>query len=464
MTAQESFREILDLFYQRLARDPQARAAMRRVERQTATFTDTAQLSERASVLLGEVFGEHVLDVPEELRESVCTALLRERYDTMNGILADVQEAADEALGLSLDAAHAPFPAERVQTVAHSLIDPGVTAATIQRRANKPVATVARSFHDDFIETNAKKRSDLGLRCHITRETDGKCCPWCDGLAGRYVYGRHPSDIFRRHDNCGCTVTYEEGRARQDVWTKRSWERVDPEEVAAAAPEPIVFSREDAAAMEESLLSGLTLAGERDIMDVEDTASIHVPPAANSQEELERKTTQYNEMLDGYTTKKSKWSGKVSLVSFADLPSAYGKKEWDCSIVIRDDTGDKTVIHELLHARSCSYFASSEFKKCRAIEESSVELFAQEICNKQGILYNESYPIYVGYLRDINRIASIEENDFVFAQKLFEVNMPERYTWLCQRVTERLKHDHVGGLGRLTIASYLDVLGGDGLA
>lgn len=268
MTAQESFREILSLFYQRLASDPQARAAMRRVERQTATFTDTAQLSERASVLLGEVFGERVLDVPEELREAVCTALLRERYDTMNGILADVQEAADEALGLSLDAAHAPFPAERVQTVAHSLIDPGVTAATIQRRANKPVATVARSFHDDFIETNAKKRSDLGLRCHITRETDGKCCPWCDGLAGRYVYGRHPGDIFRRHDNCGCTVTYEEGRQRQDVWTKRSWERVDPEEVAAASTEPTVFSREDAAAMEESLLSGLTLAGERDIMDI----------------------------------------------------------------------------------------------------------------------------------------------------------------------------------------------------
>ncbi|MBR7039833.1 MAG: hypothetical protein IKI21_11400 [Oscillospiraceae bacterium] len=266
MTAQEAFREILALFYQRLAHDPQARAAMRRVERQTAAFTDTAQLSERASVLLGEVFGAHVLDVPEELREAVCTALLRERYDTMNGILADVQEAADEALGLSLDAAHAPFPAERVQTVAHSLIDPGVTAATIQRRANKPVATVARSFHDDFIETNAKKRSDLGLRCHITRETDGKCCQWCDGLAGRYVYGRHPSDIFRRHDNCGCTVTYEEGRQRQDVWTKRSWERVDPEEVAAGAPEPTVFSREDAAAMEESLLSGLTLAGERDII------------------------------------------------------------------------------------------------------------------------------------------------------------------------------------------------------
>ena len=285
MTAQEALREILSLLYQRLASDPQARAAMRRVERQTATFTDTAQLSERASVLLGAVFGGRVLDVPEELREAVCTALLRERYDTMNGILADVQEAADEALGLSLDAAHAPFPSERVQTVAHSLIDPGVTAATIQRRANKPVATVARSFHDDFIETNAKKRSDLGLRCHITRETDGKCCPWCDGLAGRYVYGRHPGDIFRRHDNCGCTVTYEEGRQRQDVWTKRSWERVDPEEVAAAAQEPIVFSREDAAAMEESLLSGLTNGARSGMMRVSGAISGALDPDSNDANE-----------------------------------------------------------------------------------------------------------------------------------------------------------------------------------
>ena len=56
------------------------------------------------------------------------------------------------------------------------------------------------------------------------RTTDGKCCKWCTQVAGRYEYGTEPSDVYRRHDNCGCTTIYENGRQRQDVWSKKKWE------------------------------------------------------------------------------------------------------------------------------------------------------------------------------------------------------------------------------------------------
>lgn len=59
-----------------------------------------------------------------------------------------------------------------------------------------------------------------------------------------YVYGTEPDDIFRRHDNCGCTVTYENGKQRQDVWSKRSWAAP---EVGAGAPPPTRFTPEQAA-------------------------------------------------------------------------------------------------------------------------------------------------------------------------------------------------------------------------
>ena len=51
-----------------------------------------------------------------------------------------------------------------------------------------------------------------------------ECCKWCSAIAGRYEYSEAPEDIYRRHDNCGCTVTYENGRTRQDVWSKKTWE------------------------------------------------------------------------------------------------------------------------------------------------------------------------------------------------------------------------------------------------
>ena len=62
-------------------------------------------------------------------------------------------------------------------------------------------------------------------------------------MAGRFEYGEEPYDIYRRHDNCGCSVTYENGRQRQDVWSKRTWEAPEP---GAGAGDPVVFTKEQA--------------------------------------------------------------------------------------------------------------------------------------------------------------------------------------------------------------------------
>ena len=66
-------------------------------------------------------------------------------------------------------------------------------------------------------------------------------------MVGRYEYGDEPDDVFRRHDNCTCSVTYECGRQRQDVWSKRTWEA--PAEDAGAG-EPVRLTAEQAAEIE----------------------------------------------------------------------------------------------------------------------------------------------------------------------------------------------------------------------
>ena len=78
------------------------------------------------------------------------------------------------------------------------------------------------------------------MRC-ITRKAVSGCCEWCTAMAGRYAYGEEPDDIYRRHDNCGCTVTFENGRKRQDVWSKRTWEAPEP---GAGAGDPVVLTKE----------------------------------------------------------------------------------------------------------------------------------------------------------------------------------------------------------------------------
>ncbi len=80
-------------------------------------------------------------------------------------------------------------------------------------------------------------------------------------MSGRYDYGEEPDDIYRRHDNCGCKVTYENGRERQDVWTKKSWEVPEIEEPDT---KPTVFSSEEAKALEAKQLAKFApLTGEK---------------------------------------------------------------------------------------------------------------------------------------------------------------------------------------------------------
>jgi hypothetical protein len=84
---------------------------------------------------------------------------------------------------------------------------------------------ITRSFYDDYVETNVKYRSEAGLECFIIRSDHGGCCKWCAALAGKYRYPEEvPKDVYRRHDNCTCTVTYISGRKAQDVWSKTSRE------------------------------------------------------------------------------------------------------------------------------------------------------------------------------------------------------------------------------------------------
>lgn len=192
---------------------------------------------------------------------------LRDRHEDINSILAQVQTALDEKAGIKITPQKAPFPLERVQKAARSLEDVTVPVETVRRRAEACTANISRSFHDDYMRENAKFRSDAGLKCYITRITDGNCCSWCSSLAGRYVYGEHPDDIFRRHDNCGCTVTFEDGRARQNVWTKRTWEVPD----TPKNPEkPNIISPEKAKELQEkNLPKSLTSSGNGGIIESE---------------------------------------------------------------------------------------------------------------------------------------------------------------------------------------------------
>ena len=93
----------------------------------------------------------------------------------------------------------------------------------ISNLLGEPVCNLCHAFYDQYVEANVKFRSKAGMKEVIIRRQLGKCCKWCADLAGIYEYGNHPDDVFRRHDNCKCMVTYKDEDGYTDVWSKKEF-------------------------------------------------------------------------------------------------------------------------------------------------------------------------------------------------------------------------------------------------
>lgn len=229
----------------------------------TATIEDIDRIAKNTANILVTNFKRalgdaYELDLPlgEDVIRSFLPKAMENNYDFLNTVSAQIQHSVDLQKGLRIKAQKVSFPAQRVDKIA-AAAGRAEDPEKLRRIIDAPVRNVIDSFTDDYVRANADFRSRAGLETHIVRRTDGSCCEWCSKLAGKYRYPDEvPKDVFRRHDNCTCTVTYINGKSRQDVWSKKTW-NADEETIEKrkelAAKKPTVLTKEQAALREQEV-------------------------------------------------------------------------------------------------------------------------------------------------------------------------------------------------------------------
>ena len=96
----------------------------------------------------------------------------------------------------------------------------------VNKLLGEPMCNMCQSFFDGFIEKNVECRHQMGLKQILIRQMVANCCDWCRNLAGVYDYNNAPDDIYRRHDNCRCMVTFKsEKSGYKDVHSKQEFNR-----------------------------------------------------------------------------------------------------------------------------------------------------------------------------------------------------------------------------------------------
>ena len=211
------------------------------------------------------------------IAEKILDPTLRENHRLVNDYCTEIQERLNDRQNIHITPQRAKYPEDR----AHSLINAASHAEEWQE-TERILDDSVRAFTDkcyaDNVKANADLRSKAGLRVEIVREGGSDCCPWCADLSGRYLYPSEvPKDVYRRHDNCTCSVTYVNGRDRQNVWTKAQWtapEAAARRETARSYEKPRVISKEEAQALRERV-GGLTFGRYSDILSLSDSSSIY---------------------------------------------------------------------------------------------------------------------------------------------------------------------------------------------
>ena len=155
---------------------------------------------------------------------------LQTNYDLVNEASEIIQSSLDIKNKIGLGVVRADFPIERINGLIDKMTSGEMLYETAVKWLMEPIVNNSEAFADDFVQANSDFRSKVGLKTTITRTAQGKCCDWCAELEGTYEYGKHPDDIFRRHENCRCVVTYQSEKTSQNVWSKRTWQ-TSPEEL-----------------------------------------------------------------------------------------------------------------------------------------------------------------------------------------------------------------------------------------
>lgn len=224
-------------FQSNMMRDRRIAQISKRIRDGTATFVDGHDYAERlgeslSKALISNLNEENLPDgrLYYNIAQRTVTPALQNNYELTNEAAEQIQSTIDSRLGIGLKSIKADFPESRIKGLIDKMTTEGISLEDALIWLGEPIINNSEAFFDDFIDSNAKFRTEAGLKATITRIAEANCCPWCDSLAGTYEYGSAPDDIYRRHQYCRCTVTYQTGKKSQNVWSKSQWES-SPEEI-----------------------------------------------------------------------------------------------------------------------------------------------------------------------------------------------------------------------------------------
>ena len=295
-----------------------------------ATYKESYRFATKIGEILSKVLQENINNdvLPEgKMHFNIANRILNEMLETNHKMVSsyakNIQEELNKQAGLGLKSVIAPINQDRIDSLVNRLSHESSfdEASWI---LGAPVVNFSQNVVDNHIKANAEFHYKSGLKAKVVRTTNGKCCEWCDKLAGVYFYPKVDRNVFRRHDRCDCTVEYYPGDGKkQDVWSKRWSNSQESSIIDTKSLDNIILPKSiSAKARDIFVKTEYPVKGVGKLKSGSTIKNVNVI-AGNG---VTRKIDDINRLMKEYGTKNEKLWQKVVGIGILDDDSKNGKK------------------------------------------------------------------------------------------------------------------------------------------
>ena len=229
--APKLLKKIQDDFKNKFDNSKIIRELYRKVEQGNATYKEANEFAIEVGELLSGSFKKNLSSsvLPDgrmyyNIADRIIRDTLGNNYELVADISAEVQEILNKKAGIGIKAIKPKINEDKVRGIV-DIVSGKEKYDEIAYMLGEPVINFSQSVVNDAVRENADFQYKAGLSPKIIRTSTGKCCEWCDKLAGIYDYeavSDTGNNVFRRHKYCRCLVEYAPGDGkRQNVHTKQ---------------------------------------------------------------------------------------------------------------------------------------------------------------------------------------------------------------------------------------------------
>lgn len=207
-----TFDDIREEFWQLLASDKQAMKLYKEIEAGRATYATASAYSVRVGECLAKILKQHApYETIEEWDiDDLIPRSLGLNHNIVSKVCETVQQDMNKDARLGIRYQAPKFDGDRAYGIVQELRDnPEFT--NIEKTFYDQITNFTQNVVDDAIRANAGVMSSAGVKTYVIRTAEAGACKWCYAQEGRYPYdevAEKGSDVWRRHENCHCTIDY----------------------------------------------------------------------------------------------------------------------------------------------------------------------------------------------------------------------------------------------------------------